>query len=109
MRNLLIITLLFVSLSAFSQQKVWVFFKDKKISNNDWKHPEKYLSEKSLERRARQNIELHSSDFPVNRNYINALREKGFQRRGSRFLQTLFRRCEKTCGRIQGVGFSRVH
>ena len=79
MKKVLLISLAIISLSATAQQKVWAFFTDKTVTEAQWQHPEKYLTQRSLDRRARQNIALHISDFPVNGNYVKTLKENGYQ------------------------------
>lgn len=59
---------------GIAQEKVWVFFKDKPNVENQKVQPEKYLSALALERRERQNIALHPTDFPVESTYINEIR-----------------------------------
>ena len=39
--------------------------------------PEMYLSKKSIERRKRQGLEIDSTDLPVCKKYVDAIRKKG--------------------------------
>ena len=47
-----------------------VTLKDKKGTPYSLSHPDIYLSEKALQRRAKQKIELDSTDLPINPYYI---------------------------------------
>ncbi|GJM32642.1 MAG: serine protease [Saprospiraceae bacterium] len=55
----------------------WVTFKDKADSPYQLNHPEVFLSEKALARRAKYNIPVTEADFPVNPTYLQSLREQG--------------------------------
>ena len=79
MRILLTCTFLLIVGFGFSQEKAWVFFEDKPVSKSDWQHPERFLSQRALERRAKQNIELDVSDFPVSGEYLGKIRALGFR------------------------------
>lgn len=50
---------------------------DKAATTYSLEHPEKYLSQKAIERRRRQNLPVDSTDLPVCRKYIDAIRDKG--------------------------------
>lgn len=64
----------FVLVFGKAQEKVWVFFKDKPNVESQFSQPEKYLSALALERRAKQNIALHPTDFPVEDAYLNEIK-----------------------------------
>ncbi len=71
--------LIFLSLIIFSfkqgftQEKYWVFFNDK---NGVTFEPYAYFDSKAIERRVKANIPLiDSTDFPLNENYINSVKE----------------------------------
>ncbi len=54
--------------SVFSQNKYWVFFKDKDGTNFN---PYEYFDSKAIERRLKLNLSLYDyTDFPVNESYI---------------------------------------
>lgn len=57
-----------------AQEKVWVFFTDKPNVESQKYQPERYLSSKAIERRERQNIALHTTDFPVESSYLNEVK-----------------------------------
>ena len=59
--------------SFFFQNKYWIFFTDKKAVTFD---PYDYFDSKAIERRETQGLPLYdSTDFPVNTNYINAVKQ----------------------------------
>lgn len=62
---------------------VWIYFSDKGINvNDDLVNPQKFISKKSLERRAKvlsKNNLVDFTDITVNQNYINVLRQQGFE------------------------------
>lgn len=67
MKNILsVILLLAITLNAFSQDKYWVVFKNKKTTFN----PYKYFDKKAINRRIKNNLSLYDSiDFPLNPKY----------------------------------------
>lgn len=50
---------------------------DKNSTEYSLSHPEAFLSEKAIQRRAWQGVEVDSTDLPVCRSYINKVVEKG--------------------------------
>lgn len=52
----------------------WVQLKDKNGNKFSVTAPSAYLSEKSIERRRRQNISINSSDLPVSNTYIDEIK-----------------------------------
>lgn len=54
-----------------------LYLKDKLHSPYSIDHPEKYLSERSINRRKRQGIAIDSTDLPVSQLYIDDIRAKG--------------------------------
>lgn len=71
------------SLGVFAQftpddtLKYRISLKDKAATEYSLQKPEKYLSEKSIERRKRQGLAIDSTDLPVCRKYVDAIRKKG--------------------------------
>ena len=57
----------------------WVKFTDKANSPYSIDHPEEFLSERALDRRARLNIEIDEYDIPVNPQYLQAVEACGAQ------------------------------
>jgi serine protease AprX len=68
-----------VYLDAQNRASYFIRFKDKADSTYSLSHPEAFLSQRSLERRIRQQIPLSYSDLPVAPKYIKALRDLGVQ------------------------------
>ena len=81
MKNILLIFFtviyIFLSLNVGSQNFYWVGFKDKNNTEYSLSKPEKYLSERALQRRDRQQIHVDSLDLPVNKNYITQITALG--------------------------------
>jgi serine protease AprX len=82
MKKSLIILFLFVSAISFGKEPTgniyWVQFNTKTGTPFSVDQPEKYLSERSIERRIRQGITIDSTDLPVNPALIDSLRFLGF-------------------------------
>ncbi len=76
MRKVFVFLFLF-PLLVQGQVKYFVYLKDKAGSTG--LDPQTYLSERSLERRARQNIALTDEDLPVSDTYLNDIRQAGFR------------------------------
>ena len=71
MRGLLLV-LLFLSFSGIAQQnyKVLIRFTDKENSEYSISNPQQFLSERAINRRQKQSIEIRQNDIPVNRDEI---------------------------------------
>lgn len=73
----------FFVLVSFGQNTVsdsyWVQFKDKKGTPFQISHPEKFLSQRAIERRVKQHIAIDSTDLPVSPVYIDSLKELGLE------------------------------
>ena len=70
----------FVTLISFSQvapNKYWVKFTDKNNSPYSIDNPGEFLSQRSLDRRSAQGIEVMENDLPVNPAYIQGVSEEG--------------------------------
>lgn len=57
--------------------KYRIGLKDKAATEYSLRRPEKFLSRKSIERRERQGLPIDSTDLPVCRKYVDAIRKKG--------------------------------
>ncbi len=57
--------------------KYRISLKDKAATDYSLQKPEKYLSKKSIERRKRQGLKIDSTDLPVCKKYVDAIRKKG--------------------------------
>ncbi|SES73919.1 S8 family serine peptidase [Prevotella sp. kh1p2] len=55
-----------------------IYLKDKKGTPCSLRHPEQFLSERALQRRSHQGLEVDETDLPVSPVYLSALREAGF-------------------------------
>ncbi len=84
-RFLLSFFLLF-SLNTFAQDsivatrvynKFWIQFADKKNNPFSVDRPYEFLSQKSLDRRSRQNISIDETDLPVTPAYVNSVKNTG--------------------------------
>ncbi len=72
-----VLLFLLKSFDVKSQDYYWIGFTDKNNSEYSLSNPEQYLSEKAIQRRINQNIDIDSLDLPVNRNYINQVLRSG--------------------------------
>ena len=57
--------------------KYRISLKDKAATEYSLKRPEKFLSERAIERRKKQNLPIDSTDLPVCRKYIDEIRQQG--------------------------------
>ena len=75
---LLAFTLFMTGVSAQQDSlKYRISLKDKAATEYSLKRPEKFLSEKAIERRKKQNLPIDSTDLPVCRKYIDEIRKQG--------------------------------
>ncbi|MDX9694849.1 MAG: S8 family serine peptidase [Bacteroidales bacterium] len=75
--SLLLVLLSFQIKAQVAPDKYRIYFKDKNHSTYSLEHPEEFLSEKALERRLKQNIQLKENDLPVSEYYLDSLRNLG--------------------------------
>lgn len=70
---------LFVTGASAQQDtlKYRISLKDKAATEYSLDRPEKFLSEKAVERRRKQNLPIDSTDLPVCRKYLNEIRKQG--------------------------------
>ncbi len=66
-----------VAQAQLAPNTYWIQFKDKNDSPYSLNSPEVYLSERSIDRRVRYNIDIDSTDLPVNPRYLDSLTAKG--------------------------------
>lgn len=75
-----LICLLLMGVQGFAQNYFLIRFKDKaadqKFTLSD---PQKYLSQKSLQRRAHERVSIDSTDLPVCKTYVDALEGQGLE------------------------------
>ncbi|MDW7694746.1 S8 family serine peptidase [Flammeovirgaceae bacterium SG7u.111] len=74
---LLLIMLIAPTLLAAQKGTYLISFTDKLSSPFSITQPNEFLSEKALQRRAKQGIEIDESDLPVNSSYIDGLKRQG--------------------------------
>ena len=79
-----IFVLLFISISTFAQQdsityKYWVELMDKDNSVFSVNNPEYFLSQRAIDRRKAQNIDISIQDLPINNWYVDSIRNLGFE------------------------------
>lgn len=55
-----------------------VALQDKRGTDYSLKHPERFLSQKALDRRSKQRLAVDSTDLPLSRKYLKKLAAKGF-------------------------------
>ena len=71
---------LFTVISASAQQdtlKYRISLTDKAATTYSLKRPQEFLSAKALQRRAKQNLPVDSTDLPVCKTYIDAIKKQG--------------------------------
>ncbi|RYU95689.1 S8 family serine peptidase [Emticicia agri] len=76
-KNLLVCLLLSLQLSAFAQNQYLVVFKDKANSTYSVANPKQFLSDRSIQRRTRQNIAITERDLPPNVAYLTEISKTG--------------------------------
>jgi serine protease AprX len=77
-RNLLLLLLLLLTSGAEAQvNRYMVFFKDKDNSTFSVSQPETYLSQRAINRRLKNDVEISVQDLPVNANYVNEVKQTG--------------------------------
>jgi hypothetical protein len=73
LRPLLIIILFFAQRLQAQEYKYLIHFSDKNNNGFSLSDPHAFLSNKSIERRAKQNIQIDSTDLPVTNSYVDSL------------------------------------
>jgi len=66
-----------LSVGQVAPERYWVQFTDKDNTPFSIATPEQFLSQRSIERRQRQEIAIDQSDLPVDPNYIDQVRDAG--------------------------------
>ncbi len=83
MRNIVLIILLYaLSLKGLSQvadNSYRIFLTDKNNNGFSTEHPEEFLSQKAIERRSNQNIDILENDLPLTKTYTDSLIKLGCQ------------------------------
>lgn len=73
MKKILLLLLVFTSISSFSQEDAWVYFNDKPDAQTYLDNPLTMLTQRALDRRTTQGIALNVNDVPVYQPYINQI------------------------------------
>lgn len=68
-----------IAVAQVSPNKYYIEFTDKNNNSYSLDHPEEFLSERSLQRRANQNIGLNMTDMPVTQMYVDSLESLGLE------------------------------
>jgi hypothetical protein len=82
--KLLLLLVFFMSSYLLSGQgtakdSYWVKFTDKKGTPYQISHPEAFLSQRSIDRRVRQQIDIDETDLPVSPVYLDSLKKMGLE------------------------------
>lgn len=79
MKKTLLASILMIAHTTISsaQYACWVQFKDKHGTTGTFSQPSSYLSEKAIDRRIKQGIQIDSTDLPVSQTYVNQVLAKG--------------------------------
>jgi serine protease AprX len=73
LRPLLIIILFFAKQLQAQEFKYLIHFSDKNNNGFSLSDPQAFLSNKSIDRRAKQNIKIDSTDLPITSSYVDSL------------------------------------
>jgi serine protease AprX len=74
MKKLLLLFAFLISSQFFAQEDAWVYLKDKPNSESYLTTPLNMLSQRALDRRARQNIEVDVIDVPLDDSYYSKIK-----------------------------------
>lgn len=74
MKNILFIILFFSCFVGFSQEDAWVYFNVKNNSQSYYDNPLQMLSQRALDRRAKQNMSFDSKDIPIDVSFISQIK-----------------------------------
>lgn len=77
MRFLFLFLIPLLSIGQVAPERYWLQFTDKANTPFSVSVPEQFLSQRSIERRQRQQIAIDQSDLPVDPNYIAQVRDAG--------------------------------
>jgi hypothetical protein len=73
MKKTMLFFVFLFTFSAYSQEDAWVYFTGKPNSQYYFDNPLQMLSQRSLDRRTNQNINLNISDVPIHQPYIDQI------------------------------------
>lgn len=73
MKRIALVLLILFSFTMYGQEDAWVYFNAKPNAQAFFDNPLSELSQRSLDRRANQNIGLDFKDVPINQSYIDQI------------------------------------
>lgn len=73
----LFLILFAISFQLVGQDRFFIQLKDKNGTAFSVERPQEFLSQRSIERRQKQNIEITENDLPVSQTYLNQIAETG--------------------------------
>lgn len=99
--------LVFISFASFSQQRdYFIIFKDKAGSAFSTERPNEFLSERAVNRRNSQNINVVAQDLPVSKSYVDQVNSLTKVRYSSKWLNGVVVRADQTTiERIKSLDF----
>lgn len=74
MKKIVLLILFFSCFAGFSQEDAWVYFKVKNNTQMYFDDPLLMLSQRAIDRRAKQNIVLDANDIPIDENFISQIK-----------------------------------
>ncbi|MDL2210979.1 serine protease, partial [Bacteroides sp. OttesenSCG-928-M17] len=80
MKRILFVLVAFFTVSLFAQQdtlRYRITLTDKRPTTYSLERPQEFLSEKAIARRLKQQLSIDSTDIPVCREYVEAIRKTG--------------------------------
>lgn len=93
----LVFTLMLCASSVFAQNRYMVFFKDKAGSPFTISNPNEFLSEKAIERRLKEDVDITEMDIPVNASYVAQVAGTGASTFfTTRWMNAVLVQCEST-------------
>ncbi|MGM0650682.1 MAG: S8/S53 family peptidase [Bacteroidota bacterium] len=81
--NISLCILVFIAIGSFGQEKpvYWLGFTDKNNNEYSIDAPDEFLSQRALDRRSKQGINIDSTDLPVSKLYVDSIENTGFELR----------------------------
>ena len=105
--NIVKIALFLLPALVYGQERYWVFFSDKEESLSMFEETD-FLSEESINRRAKQGLEIIENDYPVSPSYVKGIQNLGFEvYRQSRWLNAITILVEDidACGAVKDLDY----
>lgn len=108
--NRAILTMLasaFLLTASAQVNRYMIFFKDKTGAPYSVNTPLAYLSQRAIDRRTQQGLSVTEQDFPVNKNYVQALQDAGAETYfPTRWMNGVLVQCDNTLvPTLQGLAF----